>query len=300
MWLVPRAEGSDVPVPEFARQLFNNHIDSCATCKTELKHLRLTSVVLRKASHKSPRKTVDPLFADRVLARVRREEAGRERVAVHRQALLAGSSCFVAIVVVISSLSGFNPLKAQWITQLSKQSTPVHRALVQSAPPFAEHDPFQPPALSVEPVLDNPVAKSVVDTISLSVSHITTPVHESARIPDDSQTIVSNSTPSGNVPVKQFTAHSTTVTVECTPQLVQSSYKEQDLQTPPAIIQASSGQPPLSIVGTSPSEPAAMPGPMTNAQPIDVGNSVSAPSSSQKDSASDILTVTPVTSQPVH
>jgi hypothetical protein len=161
LWLVPRAEGSDVPLPKLLLVWINDHIERCRLCRLEIRHIRLTNVVLHRANRKVGASNLDPLFAQRVMDRVRREDAARNRLRAHRNAAIAMASAFSLLIVGLVVLSEYNALQAEWLRTVQPAPEPP-RPVVALVPPFPEHDPFQPPSLEVSATLDQPNLSNLV------------------------------------------------------------------------------------------------------------------------------------------
>jgi hypothetical protein len=138
--LVPRAEGSVVPLPILVLAWINNHLDHCTSCRIELKKLRFTTFALRRAASSSPKKAFDPRFAERVLNRVRKGEARHKRKESRLRVAYAGASTLAVAIVGLGILGGFNNLKAQWFDH--KPVVRVARPAASPVTPYAIHDPF--------------------------------------------------------------------------------------------------------------------------------------------------------------
>ena len=142
-WLIPRSEGLPIPLPAYLVNWITDHIERCIVCRTDIAHLRLTSIELRRARNKNGRGSLDPTFANRVMDRVQREEALQNIAFRHRRNTAAVLSAGVVLAVGLCVSSGFNPLHAAWFTR-SVRHRPFVSAAQPVTPPFAYHDPFLP------------------------------------------------------------------------------------------------------------------------------------------------------------
>jgi hypothetical protein len=255
--LVPRAEGSPVPVPAPVLSRINGHIDVCKRCRIELKGLRLTTFALGRIALKSHRKSFDPHFAERVLDRVRRGEIKRKRSMAHLRIVCAGLSAALTLAIAVFWIGGFNALSANWLVFRHLHNT--SRRINFATAPYPVRDPF---AL--------PIGGDLATNISDASQHITdgknilpASVVKSGSIPDllsHLPTLVGQGDPShviinvGNdvVAIRQGTD---------TPAFAKSSFQQQDRRTLPPILSTASSSYSnsngLSVVTPAPAAPAA-------------------------------------------
>jgi hypothetical protein len=292
LWLVPRAEGSEVPVPLFVLKWFNEHLDTCKRCRSDLKDLRLTTFALRRAAYGAQRKTGDPYFADRVVNRVRQAEDARRRRLHHTRSFAASLSAVATFFVMLVWLGIFNPLKAEWFPFNPKSPVPVARTV--TAPSYGEHDPFDPENIGLPLNGNEKVHQAIAAAKETNLALKPIP---------DYLTPLNLTKP----PVLILTHTKTVTAASPLPlSLAASPYQLQDRHTPPAILSSGNQSTGLAIVEPTPSDPGnastAISVAATNASPAAQSPvsvtpaSATVPSSSVQNSST--TTNLPVTNQP--
>ncbi len=244
LWLVPRAEGAVVPLPLVVLHWISHHLDYCKRCHIELKGLRLTTYTLQKAGKSHVKTTFDEGFAERVINRVKREEALRKRQRRHLQTVLASGSAFACFTVAFGFLGGFNILRAAFFPNRDAGLVVPHQTILAS--PFSEHDPF---AKS-----DAAAAKSDLLSNNYSFKFSESPLRSSGKsnppIPDYlSKLIADRPTPALTYP------SSTAKPIVLPPVLAASSVNAQSSKTQPELLASKSAPNDASIAAPPQSAP---------------------------------------------
>jgi hypothetical protein len=245
-WLLPRAEGSVVPVPAVFLNWINSHIDYCKRCSHELKHLRLAAFTIRKAASRGQGRQFDPYFADRVIQRVKREEIARRRHARQLRLVYAASAVGALMGAAVIGLGGFNFVAAHLFGPVTPSPVPIKVV----APPvtYTNSDPF------VMKGENGNVSYNGFANISGSGN---TKVIKAAPAPVKPPVQDYLSRLMQNHPVDVATR--TVLIPSQPPALVASSYQVQDRTTPPAIIGSASAGIAPAIVMPAPSAPGSPP-----------------------------------------